>query len=173
MKNRTDLVLIYSTVKLLYLWTVFLKKGGLPSGKNSPGTSCKICWRFISVLKEKNNIPICTRSILNVDSLDSRRVFSLFERETTTGLFVGKLNAIYQKYNIKVHKTQPYLQIYIPNQNTGSHFSVKISKFNQENVVLKPEVQNLNKKWRKERENNYPSGKLNSCWLLDANWTDS
>jgi hypothetical protein len=125
MKNRTDLVLIYLTVKLLFtwslgLWTVFLKKGGLPSGKNSPGTSCKICWRSISVLKERNTIPICTRSILNVNNLDSRRVFSLFERETTTGLFVGKLNAIYQKYNIKVHKTQPYLQIYILNQNTGT-----------------------------------------------------
>jgi hypothetical protein len=73
----------------------------------------------ISVLPERNTISICTRSILNVDSLDSR-VFSLFERETTTGLFVGKLNAIYQKYNIKVHKTQPYLQIYTLNQNTGT-----------------------------------------------------
>jgi hypothetical protein len=153
MKNRTDLVLIYLTVKLLFtwslgLWTVFLKKDGLPSRKNSPGTSCYICWRSISILKERNSIPICTSNILNLDSLDSRRVFSLFECETTTGLFVGKLNAIYQKYTIKVHKTQRYLQIYILNQNTGTllGFSCRKSKFNHENFVLKPEVQNLNKK---------------------------
>jgi hypothetical protein len=78
-------------------------------------------------------------------------VFSLFKRETTTGLFVEKLNAIYQKYNIKVHKTQPYLHIYILNQNTGTllAFFFRKSKFNQENFVLKPEVQNLNKKLKK------------------------
>jgi hypothetical protein len=45
-------------------------------------------------LKEINYFPICARSILTVYS---RRVFSLFERETTKGLHVcRKLNAIYQ-----------------------------------------------------------------------------
>jgi hypothetical protein len=52
---------------------------------------------FHSLIKERNTISICTGSVLNVDSLDSSRVFSLFERETTSGLFVGKLNAIYQQ----------------------------------------------------------------------------
>jgi hypothetical protein len=54
----------------------------------------KLAWHIMSFLlkvhfslkrKKYCTIPICTRSILNVDSLDSRRVFSLFERETTTG----------------------------------------------------------------------------------------
>ena len=103
-----------------------------------------------------------TNIIFNTSNLNmpTRQVFSFFPTQAAAN-FVrknGKLNAIYQKYNIKVSETQPYVQGNILNRN-ALICPALIYRNNQvlsTTFCVRTKVHyKVNKKLKKERENDY------------------